>query len=299
MMPFKLSLVIYLLCFITSNSTLAGTISIQGSPKIQFELKGEIVTISGHVELVNLGDERALDVFPQLQIGSWGWTGNAYNLDPNEKHRWKINTKTPLSEWHCKEKHCKNFQLPLIGSYPMEFYRHYNDMNGYPFSSMIIESIFIGAKTAQSLKLPLQGQLQITSYGKNFTAKLSLENLSTEDLEVAVTFKSTKAISIPEGQGKVLHIDPHTKSSLTFHGEMRKALLNSWHDIFAVVSSKAKTTLQNKDGKEELRGLKTFSSQYHIIKSKKGTYYWILGVLGALIFNILIVRINNKQHSTE
>ena len=303
MMPFKLSLIIYLfiLSFIlVSNSTFAGIISIQGSPQLQFKLKGEFVTVSGDIEFVNLGNETALDVFPQLQVGSWEWIGDAYNLGPNEKHRWKIDVETSLSEWHCREKHCKNFQLPLIGSYPMEFYRHYNDMNGYPFSSMMIKNIFIGTETAQSPKLPLNGQLQITSHGNYFTANLSLESLSNKDLEAVVILKSTKAISISEGQEKVLHIDPHTKKrALTFHGKKRKALLNSLHDVFAIVSSKVKPSIQNKDNKKELRGLKIFSSQYHIVKSKKSTYYWILGILGAFIFNILIVQINNKQQNTE
>ncbi len=292
---FLRSSLITLFYFIFLNSTLAGTISIQGSPQVQFELKGGVVTVSGHVEFLNLGDEIALDVFPELQIGSWQWKGDGYDLDPNEKHEWRIHERSFLSKWHCTKEYCRDFQLPLIGSYPMEFYRHYHDMNGYPFSSIMVKDVFIGAEAISSPKLPLQGQLQITSHGSSFTANLSLENLSSEPLEVLVTLRSTKAISIPENQEKILDISPHAKGVLTFHGKTRKALLNSLHDIFAITSSKIRNTIRTKDNEGELRGLKIFSGQYHVIKTKKSIYYWILAILSAFIFSIFIVQANNEN----
>ena len=292
---FLKSSLIFLFYFIFLNSTLAGTISIQGSPQVQFELKEDVVTVSGHVELVNLGDEMALDVSPELQIGSWQWKGDGYDLDPNQKHHWEIHERAVLSKWSCAEQHCKDFQLPLMGSYPMEFYRHYHDMNGYPFSSMTVENIFIGTEALSSPKLPLQGQLQITSHGKSFTANLSLENLSNEHLGVLVTLRSTKAIFISENQEKILDISPHAKKTLTFQGKTRKALLNSLHDIFAITSSKVNSTPQTKDNERKLRGLQVFSSQYHVIKPKKSIYYWILGILGTFIFSIFIVQVNNED----
>ena len=258
-----------------------------------------MVTVSGHVELVNKGDEIALDVFPELQIGSWQWKGDGYDLDPEEKYHWNIHEKASLSESYCIKEHCKDFQLPLMGSYPMEFYRHYHDMNGYPFSSISVKNIFIGAKATPPPKLPLQGELQITSHGNSFTANLSLENLSNEQLGVSVILRSTKAISIPENQEQILNIGPHAKKALTFHGETRKALLNSLHDIFAITSSKVKNTIQTNNNEKEFRALKIFSSQYYVIKTKNGIYYWILGILGAFIFSIFIVQANDEGSESK
>ena len=291
----RLSLAI-LFYLVYSNTILAGTISIQGSPQVQFELEEDMVTVSGHVEFINLGDEMALDVFPELRIGSWQWKGDGHNLNPNEKYNWRIHEEVSLSKWQCIKELCKDFSLPLMGSYPMEFYRHYHDMNGYPFSLIIVKNIFIGTEAIQLIDLHLEGQLEITSYRNSFTANFSLENLSNEQLDVLVILKSTKAIFIPENQEKLLNMSPHAKKALTFHGETRKALLNSVHDIFAITLSKVKATPQTgKDNEKEFRGLKIFSSQYHVIKSKRRIYYWLLGVLGALIFSIFIVQIKNED----
>ena len=278
--------------FIIPDNAFSGTILIQGLPKVQFILEEQNVTISGHIEFVNLGDELALDVFPEIQIGSWQWIGKGHNLNPKQKRVWKLHEETPLSKLHCREKHCKNFQLNPIGVYPIEFYRHYNDMNGYPFSSMTIKYIFIGIEKGP-FTLPLEGQLQVTSHGRSFTANLDLGNLSDENLKVAVAFRSTKAIAISKEQEKILDIDPHTNNIFTFYGETRKALLHSVHDIFAIVSSNIKPSTQTKN-KETFRGLKILSSQYRVIKSKKTTYYWILGIIAAFIFSIFIVQINNE-----
>ena len=288
-----LFIIIYLSCFFISNSIFAGTILIRGLPQVQFNMEGRTVTISGHVEFVNLGDELALDVFPEIQVGSWQWIGDTHDLDPKEKYLWRFHEETPLSKLHCREKYCKNFQLNPIGVYPIEFYRHYNDMNGYPFSSMTIKYIFIGIEK-RPFTLPLEGQLQVTSHGRDFTANLDLESLSDESLKIAVALRSTKAIAISKEQEKILDIGPHTKKTFTFYGKTRKALLNSSHDIFAIVSSNIKPSAQTKN-KETLRGVKILSSQYSVIKSKKTIYYWILGIIGTLIFSIFIVQINNEQ----
>ena len=294
-MLLRSSLVI-LFFFILSEGLLAGTISIQGSPQVQLELNKNLVVMSGHIEFVNLGDEKALDVFPELKIGSWQWKGDGHNLDPKQKHHWRIHKKASLSEWQCIEESCKSFQLPLTGSYPMEFYRHYHDVNGYPFSSMTVEDVFVGTEAVKLIELPLQGQLEVISHGSSFVANLSLENSSNEQLEALVTLRSTKAIAIPKNQEKILDIGPHTKKTLTFHGETRKALLNSVHDIFAIASSKVKSVLPTeKEKKREFRGWKVFSSQYHVIKPKKRVYYWLFGVLGSLIFSIFIVQVNYES----
>ena len=289
--PFTYSILLLSCFFIISESVFAGTILIQGLPHIQFKLEEETVTISGHIEFVNLGDELALDVFPEMQIGSWQWIGEGHDLKPKEKYLWRFNEEASLSKLHCKEKHCEDFPLHPTGVYPIEFYRHYNDMNGYPFSSMTIKYIFIGIEKG-AFTLPLQSQLQITSHGRDFTAILDLENTSNENLKAAITLRSTKAIAIFEGQEKMLDIGPHTKETLTFYGKTRKALLNSSHDIFAIVASNIKSSTKNKG---ILRGIKILSSQYRVTKPKNTVYYWILGIIGTFILNILILQIKHEQ----
>lgn len=277
----------FVFSLLSTNSLLAGTISIQGSPRVQFTLEDGIVRVSGYVEFVNLGDETAMDVFPELSIGAWRWAGLQRSLDPNERYRWEINSQASLSEWHCIEKHCRDFQLPLIGSYPMEIRRYYQDLNGYPFSLLAMKDVTIGMQSYQSpLQLPLKGQLEVTSHGETFTAKLFLENSSTEDLELVTTLKSTKEISIPPDQEGYtrLHIRPNERRTLHFYGENSEGLLNSVHNVFAVVSWKANSTQER-----EFRAVKIFLGQYHIIKSRRGVYYWILGILIVFSLSIFIV----------
>ena len=268
--------------FLSASSLLAGSISIQGSPQMQFTLEDGVVKVSGHVEFVNLGDETAMDVFPEVSIGAWKWTGSQHKLDPNERYRWEISSQASLFEWHCVEKYCKDFQLPLIGSYPVEIRRYYQDLNGYPFSLLAMEYVTIGQSPPQ---VPLIGQLEVTSYGESFTAKLSLENSSAEDLEIITTLKSTKEISIPSDQEghKRLHIGSNERKTLRFYGENSAGLLNSVHNIFAVVFWKT-------NSKENLRSVKVFSDQYRIIKSRRNVYYWILGILTAFFLSIIIIN---------
>lgn len=281
------------------QTALSGIISIQGDPELTFHLEENNITIEGHVEFTHLGDETALDVFPEIQVGGWVWKGTAQRMQPQAKYRWDISSKTSLSDWDCVEKHCQNTNLPDLGTYPMIVRRYYQDLNGYPFSKIIVKDIQIGTnnKPQSPLQLPITGQLDVRSYGHSFSAKLSLENLSSNMLEVVPTLYAAKEIHIPSDQEdyKLVRISPNEKITLNFQGENRGALLNSTHNIFAVVAWSSAMTNNN----QSLRQMRVFFSPYQVLKSKNLPYYWVLAIFIAFLLGIVLVRLKAFSKNTS
>lgn len=267
---------------------LAGTIAIQGMPELSFTLSQQTITVEGHIEFTNLGDETAMDVFPELQVGSWKWTGKAHNLDPNETHRWPIFSTAHITDWNCREDHCKALDLPPFGTYPLIIRRYYQDLNGYPFSILNMNVIKLGIESSDlqsPLNSPITGHLNVQSHGQSFTARLLLENLSEDTIEVVPTLISSKEISVPIDQAhhKSLRISPKEKINLTFEGENRQGLLQSSHNVFAIIN------WQSSLNGADLRHTRAFLSQYQVLKSTKRSYYWVLAIIGAFLLGITII----------
>jgi hypothetical protein len=272
----------FLSAFFQPGEVLAGTISIVGSPAMKFEFDGTQVSIKGEFELSNFGDETSIDVFPEIVIGKWRWAGGPQKLNPQGRHRWTFDEKVELSQMACHEGACElASDLGVNGLFPVFVWRHYKDLNGYPFTALTVEKAIAG-NVPESSQYTLQAgrlnmSMQIRSKGESFKAEVTVLNNSGAVVDGFLSLHTTKEVLI-ETKPQKISIPSQSTVSYEFHGKNFSGLLGSVYQVFAVA--------QYKDG--DLRNTATMNAPW-TIQEAESTNVWIFLILGFLTVGIIAI----------
>lgn len=275
------------LLFLISSFANAGTISIVGNPNLEFESGETSVEIIGEFDLSNFGNESAVEVFPEIVIGSWRWAGGPEQLVPQGKKKWKISDTVTYDQLGCNLTICKSLNLPRRGLYPIFVWRHYKDLNGYPFTALTVERAVLGQvpKSKQTLLYAsgIQGKMSVFGTGEKFEAKVVIRNPGSVMRRGMVSLHTTKEIQIID-EGFPFEIKAGGESEFLFEGKNFSGLLGSVYAIFGVVEWE----------EEGLRNTQTLSAQW-TIREAETTNLWIFVILSMAVLGLVAVLYLRKS----
>lgn len=224
------------ICFPTF--CVAGTLILKGDLKIQAQLDGNDVLISGSYTAKNAGNERMREALLTLSIGEWKWAGEPVELAPDESHKWQINGRFALDQLSCKHtKSCADVNLPMRGKFPVLVHKLYQDVNGYQFSVPDVTYILIGELNSDEtyrLHVPtLLSRMKINKDGQNFLAKLTIRNTSTEPKRLVNMLFTTREFSV-KNDLMPKTIAPSEQVSMTSEIENFRGIAGNAYTIFGI-----------------------------------------------------------------
>ena len=229
---------LFLKFFAFSYFALGGHLQIGGDPKLQLSTMGTDLSVTGDFELGNLGDESARDAFPEIQLGQWLWTGEPKNISPNQKNLWQINAKFPFEKLKCTPETCGLFEFPTQGYFPLRIQRHYQDVNGYRFSSPQVAVVMIGEPSKEALmaaRVPvLSSKLKVEQSGDEFAGTVEIRNTASHDIKVSVSFHTANELQVLSPTAS-LTIKPQGIEKTNFGLKNYSALPGSVYAFFALL----------------------------------------------------------------
>ncbi|MCB0394324.1 MAG: hypothetical protein KDD25_07180 [Bdellovibrionales bacterium] len=274
-------LFLYALVLILSEPVFGKTISIVGSPSLSFQFSEGQVNVEGEFELSNFGDEAAIEVFPEIEIGKWRWAGNPVKLMPQARNRWSLAAQVDLKDFACRKDTCVDNPLPQSGLFPILVWRHYKDLNGYPFSALTVERAIIGGVPEDRQNLlyssPLKQIVKVKSNGEAFVAEVTIYNSGSTEIEGVLSLFTTREVLI-ETKPMAITLDPQSQKTFDLEGKNISGLLGSVYQVYSV--------LEYRDG--EFRNASIGNAAW-TIQEAETTNIWIFTILGFLIIGIIAV----------
>jgi len=163
-------------------------LKIIGQNGLEFTLKDQEVSISGVYIIKNQGDETARNLVLDLKLGNWVLLRKIESLEPEQSKELKINEKFSQNLLQCSpnlgpadlESCISQSKFPLQGAFPLFILRHYEDLNGFRFSSAEVLRVIIGNLTeteSSSLTVPnIDGKMDCEGDGQEFDCEIVLKN---------------------------------------------------------------------------------------------------------------------------
>lgn len=216
----------------------AGTLTIVGTPILRASIDGGSIDLSGSFELRNQGNESAREVFPEVEIGSWSWVGTPEFMTQGSKKEWKFEELVSVEKLACRENVSFCTNLPARGALPVRIRRHYQDLNGYRFTSPDVLTLEIGALTSEeqkTVRIPsLDANLALGPPGQQFSGKLEISNLAEVRREVLVSAFSSRELNV-EMRPEIVTVLPGNPVTLPVSITNFRGLDGSIYAVFAVL----------------------------------------------------------------
>ncbi len=234
----KCVVLLFALACVAAMPVFAGTLTIEGLSKIEFNLEGDQLKITGSYEISNKGDEVAQNVFPLFEIGSWKWAGEGRTIDHGKAEVWLINESFAASRLGCVAgQQCTEKSKVSRGYIAVRVLRMYEDSNGHPFSAPDVLRTFIGdinGEDRAALRAPKLSQaLDCKGDGQKFKCKALLKSNVTAPLEVTVVLHTTREVEVNAPIQNVT-IAAGNKSELEFELSNTNGLAGSTYPALAI-----------------------------------------------------------------
>jgi hypothetical protein len=229
-----------LLLLTANDQASAGELRLTGTPVLETYNTQEGVRIRGLIELKNEGNEPAIEVQPELELGLWNWRGEPKGrLLPQETAVWEFDEPLPEYQFKCSpEEPCSKLKLPNIGLFHVLVTRHYQDENYFQFSSPGVALVGIGeydkAKLSRRASRRFSIESQVREQKQEFRAEISLTNLGAEPLEALLTYHTSEELLLPE-KSKVISLPGHETARVAFSLHNRSALPGSAYAVFILL----------------------------------------------------------------
>jgi hypothetical protein len=160
------------------------------------------VRVSGTYELVNSGDESAYRVFVALNLGAWSYLTEPVRVSPGERKTFEIDESFPSNQLACQGTAvdlCGGLALPAVGTFALRVAQHYQDKNGYDFSSAAVAPVQLGSLTPEQRYVaqlpPAKVSLQIRRRDANkYAAEVTLRNLADVAQTLVVSLITAREI---------------------------------------------------------------------------------------------------------
>jgi hypothetical protein len=160
------------------------------------------VRVSGTFDLVNIGDESAYRVFVALNLGTWSHLTEPVRISPSERKTFEIDESFPSNQLACQGTAadlCGGVPLPVVGVFALRVAQHYQDKNGYDFSSAAVVPVQLGSLAPQQRYVaqlpPAKVSLQIgRKDGEKYAAEVTLRNLADVEQTLVVSLISAREI---------------------------------------------------------------------------------------------------------
>jgi len=225
--------------FLSPTPSLAGSITITGKPELNIQQMVDTVKLSGSIVLENKGDEAAVDVFPELQLGSWEWIGQPVTLEPGKEHSWQIDDTSLSAELlRCSPEECGDLMLPSTGALPLFTRFHYKDQQGYPFSAPQISLLRIGGISEgqrKALQLPgLHARLFFLKEDEPLNGTLEVKNFSEQEIDFLFRIFTARELRV-EAPLKSAKIASGEKKEFPIQLYNLAALEGSTYGVYAVL----------------------------------------------------------------
>lgn len=200
-----------------------------GAPKITFTPAGDEILVEGKISISNSGDEKTLDVSPQIRVGSWDWAGEQQDIEAGTNSTWTVSAKFPKAKLDCTaDPACAGLALPPVGEFPLILRIAYHDLNHYAFSGLgvLVASIGIDDKErfsasrlptvlsmvkisgpAEEADVPGMGPIKVDADG--FDATIELSNVTDRKVDAAVSLLTATEVLV-QSPPQAYNLSPHS-----------------------------------------------------------------------------------------
>jgi hypothetical protein len=260
----------------------AGYHTINGNSNLEIKVQSEQIAISGSYEIENKGNVPAINVFPELTVGQWRWTGDPKRLDPDQKETWGIQALVPLVKLGCAtDELCAGLNLPSRGQFPVMVRRHYAATDGTRYSAADAADVLVGDLTQEelnSIRAPeLDGAMKCSGNGQSFTCVVQAQNFSRSNRTVAVGYHNSQEIRL-RSSPRTLTIPPRENSQVEAKFENITGQTGSNYAVLAVLQWE----------EQGVRHVRLLTQNLRIVQRSKVLWYLGAGMLALLIVALLL-----------
>ena len=231
--------IISVLVLLSSNQVFAGHLTISGGATITTSFEDGKIKFKGSYQIDNSGDEDAQNVFPSFKLGQWSWAGDPRLIAPMNKEIWTIDSIIS-SDLLSSEKDSSSagLTLPLKGQFPLKILRHYEDLNGVPFSVADVTGISLGELTSEersALRVAdVNSSFICEGDGKLFSCLLDLRNLSDSAKNISISYHTSQELQV-KSVSQVVELGPRGQKYAESKIENINGLPGSSYAVFAVM----------------------------------------------------------------
>jgi hypothetical protein len=158
----------------------AGFLQMESAPDLKLETRQGKLFLVGRYAIENRGDETALQVFPEVQLDGFSWSGEPRRLEAGARSEWLLNEE--LRGLCAKGKTQCPSELPLKGQFLFKIDKHYSDLNSYPFAVPDVLALS-NAPTEQVIEIQMDPPVLSD---RVYSISYKLKNLVDQELKVSL-----------------------------------------------------------------------------------------------------------------
>lgn len=228
------------LLLLAPRAGLASFIALAPGGEIGVVTQGEAAVVAGRYAITNQGDEVARNVFATFQLGRCAFATERVSIEPDQAQEWSLDHSCALSDLACAGEEgdlCGGEELPLRGAFPLRITRHYEDVNGYPFSNVSVHRILVldpgDAEPRETPTIEAEFHLDEGRH-RDFSGFLELRNLTDIPRTVSVALVLPREVAGHTPASRV-QLGPRSVEEIPIHLTTPWALDGSAYEVVAVL----------------------------------------------------------------